>query len=117
MAEVRVLQDGIQAAAVAGYMNILIEGDNQMIVQGLLGKHPVPWHISNLIKDVQSTSNLFQQVQFSHIFREANMAADWLSKYGHSCHLVIEAATPLPMALQKIVWDDRTGQAFVRKDI
>jgi len=37
MAEAHALRDGMQAATVAGYKDIIVEGDNQMIINALLG--------------------------------------------------------------------------------
>ena len=53
MAEVRALRDGLQAATVAGYKDIIVEGDNQMIINALLGTISTPWQISNALKDVR----------------------------------------------------------------
>jgi len=53
MAEARALRDGLQAATVAGYKDIIVEGDNQMIINALLGTISTPWQISNALKDVR----------------------------------------------------------------
>ena len=117
MAEARGLRDGVQAATMASYKDIIVEGDNQMIINALLGTISTPWKISNVIRDVrfllQSSNNDKFQVQ--HIYREANMAADWLSKSGHIHPFVTTTPESLPRELQKIVWEDMTGRAFVRK--
>ena len=42
MAEARALRDGMQAANAAGYKDIIIEGDNQMIITALLGFTSIP---------------------------------------------------------------------------
>jgi len=82
MVEARALRDGVQAATVAGYKDIIVEGDNQLIINALLGTISTPWQISNVLRDVrfllQSSNN--DQFQIQHIYREANMAVDWLSK-------------------------------------
>ena len=78
MAEARALRDGVQAATVAGYKDIIVEGDNQLIINALLGTISTTWQISNGLRDVrfllQSSNN--DQFQVQHIFREANMTAD-----------------------------------------
>jgi len=43
------------------------------------------------------------------------MAVDWLPKYGRLNQIRVEATMCLNAELQKIVWDDVTGWAFVRK--
>jgi len=76
MAEVRALRDGLQAATVAGYKDIIVEGDNQMIINALLGTISTPWQISNALKDVRFLLKFSNQFQVQHIYREANMATD-----------------------------------------
>ena len=117
MVEARALRDGVQAATVAGYKDIIVEGDNQLIINALLGMISTPWQISNVLRDVrfllQSSNN--DQFQVQHIYREANIAADWLSKSGHLHQIDCTRLGSLPRELQKIVWEDMTGRTFVRK--
>jgi len=97
VAEVRPLQDGVQAANMAGYHNIIIVGDNQIIINALLGVISSPRKISTVINDVKFLlqHNNRTQFQVRHIFREANMASDWLSKSGHFHQLMTEDSGPL----------------------
>jgi len=53
MAEARALRDGVQATTVAGYKDIIVEGDNQLIINALLGTISTPWQISNVLRDVR----------------------------------------------------------------
>ena len=101
----------------AGSQNIIIEGDNQIIINALLGVTPSPWKISTVINDVRVLlqHNNRTQFQVRNIFREANMAADWLCKYGHFHQIMTEDSGALHRELQKIIWEDRAGRAFVRK--
>jgi len=43
------------------------------------------------------------------------MAADWLSKSGLLHQFVTARPGSLPRELQKTVWEDMTGRAFMRK--
>jgi len=56
------------------------------------------------------------QVQVKHIYKEANMVADWLAKYGHSTPAGLVTTTCFHVGLQKVIWEDDTGRDFVRKD-
>jgi len=40
--------------------------------------------IKNIMQDIQTLTQSAAHVRFMHVYREANMAADWLSKLGHS---------------------------------
>jgi len=84
VAEARAVEDGVLLALRAGYTEIAIEGDNLIVIQALNGEGHIPWQILNIIKDIQLLIQQDVQVSFTHIFREAKMAADWLSKFGHS---------------------------------
>ena len=98
-----------------GYKNLIIEGDNQVIIKATSGTLSILWQISNIIRDIRYWLDQSNHVEVSHIFREANMAADWLSKYGHTNQITAEAISSLHRKLQKIVCGDVTGRAFVRK--
>jgi len=55
------------------------------------------------------------QVVIQHIYREANMAADWLAKYGHSVSgtiVTIEIGNP---DFQRIVCDDMLCRTLARR--
>ena len=84
MEEGRALRDGIQAALVGGYQNLEIEGDNMLIVKAIQGQVRVPWQLRNIVFEINVALNQCAQVKIRHIYREANMTANWLSKYGHS---------------------------------
>ena len=56
-----------------------------MVVIGAFNKEiQVPWQIKNILRDIQLLVQQIGQVRVSHIYREANMAADWLARFGHS---------------------------------
>ena len=84
VAEATALRNGLRAVVDAGFRKILIESDNQILIEAIQGFIQPPWEIQVLVQDI----NLFIQscvhVGISHIFREANRAADWLAKLGLS---------------------------------
>jgi len=47
------LRDGVQKAYAPGFKNLVIEGDNQVIIKELLGTTSTAWQISNIIRDVR----------------------------------------------------------------
>jgi len=71
MVEARALQDGVQAATVKSYKDIIVQGDNKMIINALLGAISSPWQISNVLRDIslllQYSNN--NQFQARHIFQ------------------------------------------------
>ena len=74
----------MQAAIAAGYRRLHIEGDNLVVIEALKGISATLWQLKHIIQDVQDMLNQVEMTTINHIFREANMAADWLSKYDHS---------------------------------
>lgn len=62
---------------------MVIESDNKIVIQALRGKILVPWQIYNIIEDIRTWQNQDIHLLITHIFRETNMATDWLSKFGH----------------------------------
>ena len=83
IAEAWALNDGLRMAIQAGYNTICIEVDNLIVIQAFKGLHQVPLQIKSTIQDVHTWLNQRLRVTFNHVFREANVAADWLSKFGH----------------------------------
>jgi len=54
VAEARALRDGLRLAIQAGFNNIVIEGDNKIVIHALKGKIHIPWQISNIIEDIHT---------------------------------------------------------------
>jgi len=65
-------------------INIVIDGDNQIVIQALKESIQIPWQISKIIKVVHAWSSQSIHIITNHIFREVNMTTNWLSKFGHS---------------------------------
>ena len=78
------MRDGIKAAAKVGIKHLLIEGDNATVIQALRGEISTPWTIAAINKDVNKFLSTMTSVSISHVYREANIAADWLSKTGQT---------------------------------
>ena len=63
---------------------IIIEGDNMSVIQAIKRLWKIPWAIEALIVDAEKDLRKFDSYEIHHVFREANMAADWMANYGHS---------------------------------
>ena len=77
----------MQAAIDTGYKRLHIEGDNLIVIEALQGKSATPWQIKYIIQVIHSMLKQVDHVVINHIYREANMAADWLSKYLSLIHI------------------------------
>ena len=63
--------------------HIIVEGDCRVAIQAATRSGPCPWEIDLLIADVLHSLSAFSEVQFTHIFREANTVADKVAELGH----------------------------------
>ena len=117
VAEARAVKDGILMALRTGHNPIDVEGDNLVVIQALNGSGHVPWQISNIIRDIQHLLHDGIQITFTHVFREANMAADWLSKFGHSINHTFISDICFSPCLSQIVADDVIGRTLVRRGV
>jgi len=113
---VRALKDGILHAMQARYSRLSIEGDNLIGIQALKEECQAPWQIAHIIGDVKAFLHRGIQYSIHHIFCEANMAADWLSKFGHSLADSIFTDDCFSPTLRQIAADDCVGRALVRRD-
>ena len=84
------MRNGLRAAIHAGYTNIHLEGDNQVLIQAVQGRVQVPWEIQTLVEDILAYFQLCNHVSVSHIFGEGNRATNWLEKfYLNLCSTVV----------------------------
>ena len=86
VAEATALRNGLRATVDTGFCRILIESDNQILIQAIKGVIQPPWEIQVLVQDIIHFIKSCIHVDVSHIFREANRAADWLAKLGLSLY-------------------------------
>jgi len=116
VAEATAVRDGLKYALEAGYRHIEVEGDNQVVLNAIQGRITSPWKISTLIEDIKNLSAGCEDISFKHIYREANMAADWVAKYGcllRSPSLTFFSSPPSREFLY-ILTDDNLGRSLVR---
>jgi len=115
MAESRALRDGLGAAVRAGYYALDVEGDNSLVIAAVSTNTGIPWRVRTVIHDIQ---RLFLQIpdsRITHVYREANLAADWLSKLGHSITGTWTNVEDCSAELSLIVTADRDGRSLVRR--
>ena len=115
MAEGGALRNGIQAAFIGGYRNLEIEGDNMLIIQAIQGQVQVPWQVRNIVLEIKGILAQCAQVKIRHIYREANMAADWLSKYGHSVPINLLLSECEAKEFRNIIQEDWARRTLVRR--
>ena len=78
------MREGVRAALAVGIKNLTVEGDNLAIINYLGKTWKVPWEIHALVADARVDLVACGNVMYSHCFRKANQAADFLAHKGHT---------------------------------
>jgi len=91
------MRDSICAALQAGFRRIEVEGDNQIVLQAVQKQIHTPRKIAIILEDISNMISSYELISLRHIYREGNMAADWMAKYGCSlrCHFLSIFSSPL----------------------
>ena len=117
VAEATAMRDGISAALQAGYRKIQVEGDNQIVIRAVQKQIHIPWQIAPILQDIWNLISSCESVSFQHTYREGNMAADWMAKFGCSLRcpsLSIFTSPPCRDFLFLLV-DDNLGRTLARR--
>ena len=117
VAEATALRDGISTALRAGHSKIEVEGDNMIVIQAVRKQIPPPWQIHPIIEDIWNMIPYCEQILFSHVYREGNMAADWMAKYGcliKTPSLSVFTSSPSREFVHILV-DDNLGRTLARR--
>ena len=115
MAESRALRDGLEAAVRAGYSALDVEGDNSLVVAAVTTSIGIPWRVKTVIHDIQQLLLKVPDSRLTHVYREANLAADLLSKLGHSTSGIWTNVADCSVELSLIVNADRIGRSLMRR--
>jgi len=116
VAEATAVRDGLKSALEAGFRHIEVEGDNQVVIHAIQGQITPPWQIAPIIEDIRNLSAGAADISFHHIYREGNMAADWMAKYGSTFRPISLTLFPSPPSREFlfILADDNLGRSLVR---
>ena len=117
VAEATAMRDGICAAVQAGYRKIQVEGDNQIVIRAVQKQIHTPWQIASLLHDIWNLISCCESVSFQHTYREGNMAADWMAKFGCSLrsHSLSFFTSPPCRAFLLLLVDDNLGKTLARR--
>ena len=117
-AEFLALSYGLKCLKSAGLLkgSIVIETDSKFVFNALQSNSGVGWSLWYEWIVVQSLLKEFDVV-FSHIYREANMATDWLANAGvkRDSDLCFYSSEDCPLSLQIILRKDFLHYSYARK--
>jgi len=117
VAEVTAMRDGISTALQAGFRQLEVEGDNQIVIKAVQKQIQAPWQIAPILEDIWNMIACCEIVLFRYIYREGNMAADWMAKYGCSlrCHSLVFLSSPPCHQFLFLLIDDNLGRTLARR--
>jgi len=94
-----------------------VEGDNQVVLKAVQKQILALWQIAPIIENIWNMISNCELISFSHIYREGNMAADWMAKYG--CLLKFYSLSTFSYFPSRefisILVDDNLGTILVRR--
>ncbi|GLT63476.1 hypothetical protein SLA2020_360390 [Shorea laevis] len=113
-AELWAIRDGLEVAISKGFSKIIVETDSK-IATILIESADISLHsLGVLISDCRSLLDRFADAQLSHIYREANTAADFMAKLGTSSTMDFVLYEENPPGISSILFHDCIGTVFPR---
>jgi len=117
VAEATALRDGISTALREGHRRLEVEGDNLIVIQAVRKHICPPWQIAPIVEDIWNMITSCDSISFTHIYREGNLAADWIAKYGCliRSHSLYYCMSPPSRDFLFILSDDNLGRTLARR--
>ncbi|GLJ55641.1 hypothetical protein SUGI_1195030 [Cryptomeria japonica] len=86
MAEMAGLVAGMEWCVAHGFQNVEVEGDSQIILNGISKQRFENWKLEAYRPKIQKLCDSLNSFTFKHIYREGNSVADWLANRGVDCN-------------------------------
>ncbi|GKV17362.1 hypothetical protein SLEP1_g27876 [Rubroshorea leprosula] len=113
-AELWAIRDGLEIAAGRGISKIIVETDSKVAILLIESTDTTLHSLGTLISDCRLLLRLFTDARISHIYREANAAADFLAKLGSTSAIDFVVYEESPPGLSSILYHDLIGTSFPR---
>ena len=72
---------GVHFAKDVGIHDLILEGDSLIVFRALSGLSSTPPSVDPMVMGLQTSFREFQQIIFSHVWRQGNKSAHLLAKY------------------------------------
>ncbi|KAF9600947.1 hypothetical protein IFM89_014074 [Coptis chinensis] len=113
--EIQAIAVGLKQPQELGIENLEVNSDSLGAINILNGNERCPWYCSNMVAYIRCLTSSIVKCSFSHIFREGNRVADYLSKlYRSPEEGVVLFSLPLDAKLHHIIEEDRIGTMYPR---
>ncbi|XP_077251411.1 uncharacterized protein LOC143890577 [Tasmannia lanceolata] len=104
---------GLELSIAKGIQSLWIESDSNFVVDIIKGIATVPWTKRSLLHKIRNQLLLLlHSWRISHALREANSAADFLSKRSCPCKGIFTDPSLAAPSLLKIIDEDRNGTPY-----
>ncbi|GKV52754.1 hypothetical protein SLEP1_g59322 [Rubroshorea leprosula] len=113
-AELWAIRDGLEIAARKGISKIIVKTDSKIAVLLIESTDTTLHSLGALISYCRLLLRLFTDARISHIYREANAAADFLAKLGSTSAGDFVLYEGSPPGLSSILYHDLIGTSFPR---
>ncbi|XP_077222156.1 uncharacterized protein LOC143855999 [Tasmannia lanceolata] len=105
---------GLKLASTLGLTSIWMEVDSKLAADVINGNTKIPWRCFHRMQEIHHLLSLFQQWRITHIWREGNSVADFLSKRKCPCKGTDIPPFLSPLALLQLLDTDRRGTDYCR---
>ncbi|XP_077232361.1 uncharacterized protein LOC143869152 [Tasmannia lanceolata] len=112
--EMDAILHGLELARKLNISNIWIESDSLVAVKIMNGSWDCPWRAKSLLNTIIKRLQEFHNWKVSHIWREANQPADYLSKPECPCKGMDIEVMGIPSQLVELVIQDSLGTRYPR---
>ncbi|GLJ25200.1 hypothetical protein SUGI_0482090 [Cryptomeria japonica] len=111
IAEVTALEAVLECCVDKGVHKVLIEGNSQVILNGISNQQFTDWKLNCWIPRIQHLISHFSDCSFIHSYQEGNSAADCLAntRISSSCPRQLSAADEIPDALLQILIREKSS--------
>ncbi|GLJ20936.1 hypothetical protein SUGI_0382170 [Cryptomeria japonica] len=100
VAEITALEEGLNWVTTNNHLKVVIEGDSQIILNGVTKKRFTNWRLNERIPRIDQLLQKLEDYQVKHIYREGNRVADLLANQG-----VIESQTKVISVADSMIKD------------
>lgn len=78
------LKEALMIAKEKGFKYVLVEGYSKLIIDCVNNNYNTPWRLKTVIWDILHLRPFFEEIIFTHVFREANFMIDALANLSNS---------------------------------